>query len=371
MWWQPADESEGWALHDTPESNSAGLWRAKSGAVYHEYDPAALLRDYGTGTSAGSVTSSGRWAAREYDYTTLATSSALGAPWLHWMAGGWLHIAVTIDSIVRYYWVEPFRATPILREADAHPFGEEGGFQNPFITSYACGWLLVGATEEEGYMRLSRSERFGDTWEEVSGGTLVDDLRNGCVDISDGFLISCGWKDGDVLFRTTSGREFTPEAIHYGGPTETTICSAPEDARSQVFWLNGRIEALVEGVGYYRSLNWGTTWTQVPPPHVGDGMGGGTATFIDGEVLVSGVEAGEVRIESAYREVRTPEEFWFGGPTHLAVTEGASRNAIEAVHGERWVATGEDGISLYRLRNPATGFEKIISGGVFMRGEGA
>jgi len=275
------------------------------------------------------------------------------------MTGGWLHIAVAQDGVVRYYWTHPFSSAPTLQDTGAHPFGETGGFSNPFITSYSCGWLLAGATDANG-MRLSLSRDFGSSWEEIEGTTLVSDLRDGCVAIQAGVLAACGWKGDAILFRSASGTSYAAESLYIGGPTQATICAAAEGTRSQVLWVNGVLEALVEGVGYYRTRDWGTSWTQVPAPHIADGMTGGTCAFIDGEVLASGIEAGEVRVESAYRDDRTPEAFYIGGPTHIAVVEASVRNAVEAVHGERWVATGEDGLTLYRARNPADGFAKII-----------
>lgn len=334
------------------ETDSAGYWVTDSGEVYNAYDPAVLWQ-----YMAGSTTS--RFATREYAYATLAAESAPGVPWLHWMTGGWLHIAVAQDGVVRYYWTHPFSSAPTLQDTGAHPFGETGGFSNPFITSYSCGWLLAGATDANG-MRLSLSRDFGGSWEEIEGTTLVGDLRDGCVAIQDGVLAACGWKDNTIVFRSASGTSYAAESLYIGGPTQATICAAAEDTRSQVLWVNGVLEVLVEGVGYYRTRDWGTSWTQVPAPHIADGMTGGTCAFVDGEVLASGIEAGEVRVESAYRDDRTPEAFYIGGPTHIAVVEASVRNAVEAVHGERWVATGEDGLTLYRTRNPADGFAKII-----------
>jgi hypothetical protein len=366
--WRRSSSADDWTQVESLSSDAYGRFASNAHAT-HDYDATeetSTLFDYGIGKGISTVASTGRFADREWDAWVVLVGGVAGAPWLHWMAGGWLHIAVTIDGIVRYYWVEPFRPTPILREAEAHPFGETGGFSNPFIISYSCGWLLAGATDANG-MRLSRSEVFGDAWEEVTGGTLVDDLRNGCVDISDGFLIACGWKEGSVLFRTTSGRSFTPEAIHHGGPDNSVICESDavdgDAPRSQVRWRGGAIEAMVEtatGANLYRSPDWGATWTQIEAPHIADGMRGGNLAFIDGELLACGTEEGEVRAETAYRDTRVPESWWWTGPTYLTVVETAIASAIEAVHGERWVATGEDGISLYRLRSPLAGFEKII-----------
>ena len=357
--WRRPETGGDWEEHDTPGSNSAGYWRAISGPIYQTHDPASVLYEYGTGDSASSVTSTGRFATREYAYATLAAGGAPGVPWLHWMVGGWLHIVVAQDGVVRYYWMHPFSSAPTLQDTGAHPFGETGGFSNPFITSYSCGWLLAGATDANG-MRLSLSRDFGGSWEEIEGTTLVGDLRDGCVAIQDGVLAACGWKGDAIVFRSASGTSYAAESLYIGGPTQATICAAAEGTRSQVLWVNGVLEALVEGVGYYRTRDWGTSWTQVPAPHIADGMTGGTCAFIDGEVLASGIEAGEVRVESAYRDDRTPEAFYIGGPTHIAVVEASVRNAVEAVHGERWVATGEDGLTLYRARNPADGFAKII-----------
>lgn len=362
VWRKPADEAT-WTEFDAPTSDLAGFYATDSGEVQHAYS-ADVLFDYGVGNGAGSVTSTGRFAAREWA-AAVAEGAVVGAPWLHYMRGGMLHLVYTDASgVVRYGWVEPFSSAPEMLDTGAHPFAGEDSFANPFITSYACGWLLVGATKDGG-MRLARSVDFGATWTEISGTTLVSDLQNGCIAIQDGILAACGWLDEEIVCRSSSGDSYAAEALYVGGATEATICSAALLAdgsvpRSQVLWFNGELNALVEtdsGTDLYRSRDWGRTWTKLDAPHVGDDLRAGNAAFASGEVVLCGHDGEAVQVETAFNDARTAEGFYGGGPTQLQVVAEAAPSAIEAVYGERWAAVGA--VTLYRLRNPADGFEEI------------
>jgi len=76
IWRQAQGASDEWRRHCTPASNDAGYYRSISGEVYNAHDPAAVLWEYGTGRLPTAVTSTGRWATREYDYAALAAMSS-------------------------------------------------------------------------------------------------------------------------------------------------------------------------------------------------------------------------------------------------------------------------------------------------------
>jgi len=80
VWGREQGSGDAWAAVGTPTSNNAGSWRSANGNVYATHDPASVLREYGVGPSAESVTSTGRWATREYDIAQLLVSAA-GPTW--------------------------------------------------------------------------------------------------------------------------------------------------------------------------------------------------------------------------------------------------------------------------------------------------
>jgi hypothetical protein len=80
-------------------------------------------------------------------------------------------------------------------------------------------------------------------------------------------------------------------------------------------------------------------------------------------MVACGHDGTAVQVETAFNDARTPESFHGGGgPTQLEVAESTGGSAVEVVHGERWVATGEgaEGVTLYRMRDPVTGFVEVV-----------
>lgn len=372
VWWRPADLSAGWTQHDAPTTDMAAHWRSGCGPVYHTHDPASILRDYGLGwnTEEDPIVSTGRWAAREYDYQTTIAQSVPGVPWLHFQRGGILHVvwAADSDGVVRYGYVEPWSATPELLTPGDDPFGGTGGYANPCITSHSCGLLVVAATRN-GIMEVSQSRDLGATWTPVAGSTLVGDLANGTLAIQDGYLAACGHDGTSIVYRSSSGEgRYVADPLYSGGATEATVCAAAmlsnnQPPRSQVLWHHGALYALVEtegGASLYASDDGGVTWSEVAGTHIATTLRAGNLAWQDGELLACGyTSGGVVRVQSAYDPTRAPEAFYVGGPTSLQVTDGELGSAIECAHGERWVAVVPEELALYRMRAPAEGFEEV------------
>lgn len=372
VWWRPADLSAGWVQHDAPVTDMAAHWRSDCGPVYHTHDPASILRDYGLGwnTEEDPIVSTGRWAAREYDYQTTIAQSVPGVPWLHFQRGGILHVvwAADSDGVVRYGYVEPWSATPELLTPGDDPFGGTGGYANPCIASHSCGLLVVAATRN-GSMEVAQSRDLGATWTPVAGSTLVGDLANGTLAIQDGYLAACGHDGTSIVYRSSSGEgRYVADPLYSGGATEATVCAAAmlsnnQPPRSQVLWHHGALYALVEtegGASLYASDDGGVTWSEVAGTHIATTLRAGNLAWQDGELLACGyTSGGVVRVQSAYDPTRAPEAFYVGGPTSLQVTDGELGSAIECAHGERWVAVVPEELALYRMRAPAEGFEEV------------
>jgi hypothetical protein len=281
---------------------------------------------------------------------------------LHFMDGGILHLVRAESGTVCYYWIEPWDSSLTLHTG-GNPFGSATGYANPSITAWICGRLVAAATKDGG-MDLAESNDFGESWTEVEGATLVDDLENGAVYIEDGILWASGWLDDEIVVRSASGETYTAEALHVGGPTEATVCSAGalasgEAPRSQVVIRDGQLFALVEtdsGANLYASQDGGAAWNAIAAGHIAEDLRRGNMMPQDGELMVCGHDGDAVQVESAFGGDRAPESWHIGGPTQIEADDSTADSAVEFAHGQRWVAVG---MKLLRMLSPADGYEEV------------
>ena len=124
VWYREQGSGDGWTLLCANTSDNAGYWRSTNGNVYAVHDPASVLREYGVGPSAGAVTSTGRWAPREYDLAQLIATRQLWDPFLAADVHGIVWRVAESGGVVYCEWIEPQAAVPAWTFA-TKPFGAD------------------------------------------------------------------------------------------------------------------------------------------------------------------------------------------------------------------------------------------------------
>lgn len=157
IWRRKAGSEDRWERWDKPRTDDGGYYRSKSGEVYAEQDPAAVLWDYAAEVGA-TMTSAGRMAGREYLHMALEIGMAnphltvddAGRIWLAAMCGG--DIRVWVRSSPQRDWVERERAFA------------EGWHDHPSIIAMSTGVLMVVATRKGAFSELHSSGDDGRSW---------------------------------------------------------------------------------------------------------------------------------------------------------------------------------------------------------------
>ena len=154
-----------WHQVDSMGSDGHGHWHSSSHEIVAEYDGGtATLWDYGTGHTAVAVTTTGRWAVREYDVAAISPGlanphlrrDAAGRVWLVYEDGG--NIAVAVRSSSQEDW-----------QSRSNAFAE-GDHTEPTIAPMPDGSLIVSATRGGGGTELRVSRDDGDEWAGVDVG---------------------------------------------------------------------------------------------------------------------------------------------------------------------------------------------------------
>lgn len=231
--------SEEWALLGSAYPSGASplvLWPIVTGQQFTT----------GIGVTATTVETLGVIPCREfYWWSPLASAGGGGVFLAQDIAGIVWRVTTNEAGLLRAHWFEPHRADPEWHEADAHPFGDDEGFERPSVYCDLDGSLLVAATLD-GDTVIARSRTCGADWEEVTMPHIGSGIAYGTLGGHFSGVALCGNDGTDVLLRLSSREDLAAEDLATG-VDELVVCAAPDaEALTAVLHLGGEIIVAVQ-----------------------------------------------------------------------------------------------------------------------------
>jgi len=200
----------------------------------------------GIGRTADLAAALGVIPCREFYWWSPLAAAGGGDVFLAQDIAGIVWRVTTNDAgLLRVHWFEPHRADPEWHEAEAHPFGDDEGFDRPSVYCDPDGSLLVAATLD-GDTVIARSRTQGADWEEVTMPHIGSGIAYGTLGGHFGDVALCGNDGEDVLLRVSSREDLAAEDLATG-VDELVVCEAPDaEARTAVLHLGGEVLVAVQ-----------------------------------------------------------------------------------------------------------------------------
>jgi len=251
--WRRPQGGDAWSAFDTPDSNPAGYWVSDSGEVYATYDPEAVLYEYGLGSSAGAVSSTGRLAAREYDIAELLAISRHDI----WMIPpGIIYQLRSVGRALKIYWL-PFPHSSTWRGGTTLATANEGP-EDLCLRGLYTQPALQCAWREGTTLKLAVTPDGGDTcigpYSSALGYTV---MRHEVVWRR---WYTAGLKDGRWCIRYRDPTVFPIMWLPFSdGSTEATIAVRSDTEMFLASDHQGLLYAVFDGAVYV-SMDSGETW---------------------------------------------------------------------------------------------------------------